>query len=434
MRANLPRALIVIFALSILISKTTPAPSAAPAGDSNGSSFAWNVGRNDLPLVSFPDKLSTSLDTTFSFRLGRFRFPLFQSLYQNRASGTFILMLLSEFSSKAEFVELERTGSGSNKFADRDSQLKLIDHGETKVLETSDGTRFMFARKEDGEFHCSEISEAAGTILAFNYRNNGLLGTINDTKGRRIEFHYVADTISAITQRWFTVSGPTERTWTIHSPAAPSNVHHTRTTISPRATSTLNKAMPSNALTPAYTRKMASRDRELAALFGGPGAVAAASGFEPAELARRYPLYRGDLAAHDGLRLLGHLSFAMHLYGSRDGTKDAKLYVPSGFTSHSSEPSPTDAAVTFFYPRLGTLTNITIAVFHIQDFQITYEGERVRIGSIGGRGGSNNLYRHSHIEFYRGKTGLPGAAARANLRIDPAVFLASLDERYLASL
>jgi hypothetical protein len=47
------------------------------------------------------------------------------------------------------------------------------------------------------------------------------------------------------------------------------------------------------------------------------------------------------------------------------------------------------------------------------------EGNRVRIGNIGGRGGSSPLYKHSHIEFYRGNRGLPSAAARAALRIDP---------------
>ncbi|MEP6743345.1 MAG: hypothetical protein ABJB61_12670 [bacterium] len=51
---------------------------------------------------------------------------------------------------------------------------------------------------------------------------------------------------------------------------------------------------------------------------------------------------------------------------------------------------------------------------------MSFEGERVRIGSIGGPGGSAGTYKHSHIEFYRGNTGLPSAATRIFLRIDPA--------------
>jgi hypothetical protein len=59
-------------------------------------------------------------------------------------------------------------------------------------------------------------------------------------------------------------------------------------------------------------------------------------------------------------------------------------------------------------------------VFHVADFRLVDEGRRVRIGRIGGRGGSIGSYRHSHLEFYRGNTGLPSAAARVKLRIDPA--------------
>jgi hypothetical protein len=92
---------------------------------------------------------------------------------------------------------------------------------------------------------------------------------------------------------------------------------------------------------------------------------------------------------------------------------------------HSREASPTDAAVTFYYPRLGNLTDVTVAIFHVADFQISYEGERVRIGNIGGLGGSSAFYKHSHIEFYRGNTGLPSAAARASLRINPAAVFAA---------
>ena len=180
------------------------------------------------------------------------------------------------------------------------------------------------------------------------------------------------------------------------------------------------KAIPRNAVTPSYTPEMANCDRLLASIFGGPGAVAAANGFEPAGLANQYPIYRGDIVGDDGVRRRGHLSYAMHLYGSPNGTADTALYVPIGFASHSNQPTPTDAAVTFYYPHLGNLDNVTVAVFHVANFAISYEGGRVRVGSIGGRGGSYAYYKHSHIEFYRGNTGLPRGGARENLRIDPA--------------
>jgi hypothetical protein len=99
--------------------------------------------------------------------------------------------------------------------------------------------------------------------------------------------------------------------------------------------------------------------------------------------------------------------------------------VPAGFTHCSGAPSPTDAAVTFYYPRLGNLTDITLAVFHVADFQIIDEGERVRIGNLGGPGGSSASYKHSHIEFYRGHTGLPPLGARPGLRVDPTTIFAA---------
>ena len=182
----------------------------------------------------------------------------------------------------------------------------------------------------------------------------------------------------------------------------------------------LPKKMPRNALISVYTPEMANTDRLLAKIFGGPGAVAAANSFEPAGLANQYPLYRGDILGDNGRILTGHLSHAMHLYGSLDGRGETSLYVPAGFTSHSGSPTPTDAAVTFFYPRLGNFSNVTVAVFHIANFAISQDGGRVRIGTVGGRGGSYAFYKHSHIEFYHGNIGLPSASARPHLRIDPA--------------
>jgi hypothetical protein len=183
----------------------------------------------------------------------------------------------------------------------------------------------------------------------------------------------------------------------------------------------LPKKMPRNALISVYTNEMAATDRLLAKIFGGPGAVAAANSFEPAGLSNQYPLYRGDLLGDNGRILTGHLSHAMHLYGSLDGRGETSLFIPAGFTSHSGSPTATDGAVTFFYPRLGNFSNVTVAVFHVANFGINQEAGRVRIGTVGGSGGSYAFYKHSHIEFYRGNTGLPSASARQSLRIDPAL-------------
>src|ERR1044071_907424 len=67
------------------------------------------------------------------------------------------------------------------------------------------------------------------------------------------------------------------------------------------------KRMPNNAATPIYTEAMAASDAHLAPIFGGPGGVAAANGFEPRSLGRPYPIYRGDLIDDDGKIRRGHL-------------------------------------------------------------------------------------------------------------------------------
>ena len=166
---------------------------------------------------------------------------------------------------------------------------------------------------------------------------------------------------------------------------------------------------------------MVDSDLRLAGIFGGPARSRSLTALNPSDSQVSTLLYRGDIIGEDGQKRRGHLSYAMHLYGSTDGTAATDIYVPSGFTSHSGTPTPTDAAVTFYYPQLGNLTDVTLVVFHVANFQLSDEPGRVRIGTIGGPGGSIACYRHSHIEFYHGDTGLPSAALRPGLRIDPNV-------------
>jgi hypothetical protein len=153
------------------------------------------------------------------------------------------------------------------------------------------------------------------------------------------------------------------KTWSVGD----SSNREQSTHYSTSATSLIMKASPGNAILREYTSAMAESDKLLAKVFGGPGAVAAGNGFEPAGLAAGYPFYRGDITGDDGRVRRGHLSYAMHLYGSADGSGESPLYVPAAFTSHSAQPSPTDGVVTFYYPRLGNLSDVTLAVFHVAD-------------------------------------------------------------------
>lgn len=377
-------------------------------------SYQWNVGDADLPLITLPDHLSDGVDLSLTYSMDQFQFPVFQSLYYNAQAEKYILMVMSERDG-AKFIDLPGAGGESLIQTTKDSSLRFTTQGDARLITTNDGTVYSFSHLDDGELHCRQIRDRAGAVIDFSYNKTASLATITDDAGRTVRFSYTKDYLSSITQTWG-AGAKNKKTWAIDNETRAD----ARAVKFAHASSGIPKRVPTNAVTPTYTEEMAASDLTLANIFGGPGAMAAANGFEPVGLGHQYPLYRGDLVGDDGVIRRGHLSYAMHLYGSSDGTSDLSLYVPAGFISHSAEPTPTDAAVAFFYPSLGNLTDVTLVVFHVANFSLTPEGERVRIGNIGGRGGSVSTYRHSHLEFYRGDTNLPSAAARARLRIDPA--------------
>jgi hypothetical protein len=403
--------------------ESTGTVSVEPAG----SAYRWNLIEQGLPLLGLPDAhLRTGIDQSLTYPLAQFNFPLFQALTYDDEHARYLLPSLSSESKGVHFIVFA-PAEGKNTYTSIDgNNIKLIDNDNMKVVRTSDGTKYTFVRYPDGEFRCASIKDSSGVYLNLLYTANGLmLHGVVDSSGRTLTFNYAGDGIKSITQTWMANSEGLTKTWLVgEQPAALIDpaVKYSHVVWASA------KTVPNNAVVRQYTPGMAVCDKMLAQIFGGPNAVAGANGFEPAGLAAAYPFYRGDIIGDDGMERRGHLSHAMHLYGSSNGTAGSPLYIPRGFTLHSDQPSPTDAAMTFYYPRLGNLTDVTLAVFHIADFQLVDEGDRVRIGNIGGPGGSSALYKHSHIEFYRGNTGLPPLGARPGLRIDPAtVFPATAD-------
>lgn len=414
------------------------------------AAYDWNLKQTQRPLLNLPDQLNGAFDLSLAYpaltySISRLRFPLSQTLEFDSASRSYVLILSDK--TKVEFKE---AGTSGRYISTDSSFVSLLDNHGVKTLRARN-TEYTFIRFNDGATRCIRIKDAEGSIITIVYSKDNLIHNIVDSAGRTITFNYRDDRIGSVTQTWTANSVAVSRTWTMGNDQSQIKLAHAsrnRSIVGAVAAVPVNiagtvKPIPNNAVWSEYTPAMISSDRQLAEIFGGPGAVAAANGFEPERLADQYPLYRGDLTASDGRLLRGHLSYAMHLYGNEEGTGESALYVPAGFTSHSSEPSPTDAAVTFFYPRLGNFTNVTLAVFHVANFTlgpgtgrgtgvspvgrapendhaITAANGRIRIGSIGGPGGSCSIYKHSHIEFYRGDVGLPSASAREQLRIDPA--------------
>ena len=374
-------------------------------------SYHWNVAEKGLPLLGLSqERLKPGFDQLLGYQGVQFDFPIFRALTFDEARSTYLLPALKP-DRGAAFIELRPTTTrGSYASA---NGIELLDRDTLKTVKTADGTKYLFVRYPDDEFRCATIKEPNGLTLNLLYTANGLaLHGIIDSHGRSVTFNYGKQGIESVTQSWMSNLEGITRTWAVGD----LDVEDSAT----RYAHARGKFVPANAMVSGYTAEMEATDKLLARIFGGPTAVVGGNGFEPSGLAASYPLYRGDVMGDDGIVRPGHLSHALHIYGSPDGRGDSAIYVPAGFASHSNEPTPTDAAVTFYYPRLGNLTDVTLAVFHVADFQIAPEGDRVRIGNLGGPGGSSPLYKHSHIEFYRGNVGLAPAAARAALRIDPA--------------
>jgi hypothetical protein len=382
----------------------------------NNAGMSWNLVDKGEPLLRVPDNIKLDQDLSFTFPFGQFGIPLTQPLHYNAPAHRYLLMLTSDNGRRGNFFELRQVGTSPTYVTQRGPRVELFDQGSIKVLRGTNGNQYNFMMTSDGDLRVIQIQDQTGGFIRVSYNAEGLLNGLSDSSGRTISVVYNNNHVATVVQTWNAAAVKMVKSWNPVS-ANHEAVHETSMENTPRFG--FAKSVPNNALTPNYTSRMAQCDQMLAHIFGGPNAIAAANSFEPAGLSGQYPIYRGDLIGADHQRHPGHLSFAMHLYGSVDGTGITALYVPAGFTSHANSPTPTDAAVTFYYPRLGNLTNVTLAVFHVADFSIREENGRIRIGNIGGRGGSYELYRHSHIEFYRGNTGLPASEQRQSLRINP---------------
>ncbi len=193
-----------------------------------------------------------------------------------------------------------------------------------------------------------------------------------------------------------------------------------------------------NNIASSYTLEMEKCDAKIASILGSKNAVAAANGFEPDSLAilsadksGYYKYYRGD-TIENGQPTVGHLSvYMMHLYGSTDGTRfgvdgktETDIYIPDGFEMKSNAdwdgkakknvlkqiPTPKQAIVTFHYKQLGNVKDATLLLMHVKAFNPLKEGNRWRIGKIGGKGGeiinANQPYLHSHFMLLKGDVGL----------------------------
>src|SRR6185503_6347896 len=109
------------------------------------SIYPWNLGDDDLPLISLPDHLKGNLDLSLTYSMGEYQFPLFQSLYFNQRIGKYILMVIPNGGRRAQFIDLKPVAGGTEFEATDNSGLRLADKGKLKLLTTSEGTVYTFA-------------------------------------------------------------------------------------------------------------------------------------------------------------------------------------------------------------------------------------------------------------------------------------------------
>jgi len=371
--------------------------------------YAWQLETTDSPLlqITVTAVSYTSLKRQLTFPIGKHNARIFEALTYDPSTKEILIPIIDDRNNQSAL----RIGNDGPRSPT--PEITLIDSPNSKTLLTIDGAKYLFVLLPNNEFRCVSIRHFHGISIDFLYTARDVkLHTIADSFGRQTTFNYSNQQLRSITQTWIAEGEQLSETWESDIPGT------LKLDVLKYAHSS-TKLLPSNALVTSYTTEMNECDKHLATVFGGPSSVAAANGFEPLNLGNAYPLYRGDILGDDGQRHKGHLSDTIHLYGSSDGTANSPLYVPNGFTSHSDRPTPVDAAVTFYYPQLGNLKDVTIAIFHVKNYAITQEGTRVKIGEIGGPGGASPNYKHAHIEFYKGNTGLPTPTRRAAMRIRP---------------
>jgi hypothetical protein len=315
--------------------------SPAPAGL---AAVYWNLKDRELPLLGLENtRLTPGFDQSLTYPLDQLGFPIFQALNHDDERGRYLVPSIDRSASGVHFIEFAPTETRNTYVSTDDRNIKLIDNDNLKTLRTSDGTKYIFVRYPDGEFRCASIKDPSGAFISLLYTANGLmLHGVVDSFGRTITFNYGRNGIESVTQTWMANSEGLTKTWAVGEQllslvGSAAKYSHLVSA----------KALPSNAIVREYSAAMAAADQTLARIFGGPNAVAGGNGFEPAGLAVAYPFYRGDIIGDDGKERRGHLSHAMHLYGSSDGTGDSPLFIPAGFTLHSGQPSPTDAAMIF---------------------------------------------------------------------------------------
>ncbi|HEX7313995.1 MAG TPA: RHS repeat-associated core domain-containing protein, partial [Pyrinomonadaceae bacterium] len=160
-------------------------------------------------------------------------------------------------------------------------------------------------------------------------------------------------------------------------------------------------------------------EQRLAATFGGEGAVMRTRfdytgiyrGLDADAVARAiaFVARNGRPQEYDPVWDSEHLANSPHLSGNMAGTQNTDILVPGNYEGQPTPPTVGANVVLIYYPVLGKQKNVTLAIFHVANFNPQRVGTRVRIGTTGGKGGDETVFRpgrpnkHAHFEVWRGR-------------------------------
>ena len=122
-------------------------------------------------------------------------------------------------------------------------------------------------------------------------------------------------------------------------------------------------------------------DAKLAGIFGGEGAVAAGSGYEPSTLKGSY---------NQGGNWRGHVYRFLHVYPNATGTATnpaTGIYIPLDKGNKVPKVVPynfpkDEGGYKIHYNQLGNLQNVNLYVYHVTNFKVRREGNKIRIGDF----------------------------------------------------
>src|SRR5437879_348313 len=203
-RLALRLASVIIFAASFAVGATNPSDANPDRGASRARAvlakslavepavsaqfnYKWNVDNRQFPLLSFfSEYLKPGLDQSLSYPMDQFRFLIFETLDYDDARARYFLPSISGDGKGVHSIEFEPTQTKNNFVSIDEKKLKLIDDGSQKIIRASDGTRYVFVRYPDGEFHCAGIRDAGNNQLNFIYTSNGsmLHGVVDSDRKR----------------------------------------------------------------------------------------------------------------------------------------------------------------------------------------------------------------------------------------------------------